>query len=86
MTEANANAPAPQPLPPQVVIQQTDRRSSRWFSWLGWVGLLVCAPIVLGMVAAYREYFDTTNGIQEHFHSRDRAGLNKIAIIEISGD
>ena len=41
--------------------------------------------ILLGMVARHQEYFDTTNGIQERFHSRNRAGLNKIAIIEISG-
>ena len=68
---------------PQVVIQQSGGRLFRIFSWLGWVGLLFCIPVILGMTAGFRDYFDTTGGIQEKYHSLNKHGRDKVAVIRV---
>jgi protease-4 len=49
------------------------------------MGLLICIPTILGMYASYHEYFDTTGGMQERFHSLSKTATDKVAIIEIEG-
>lgn len=92
-------SPSPQPTPveaqvvedrrepqqPVVIVQSRRNGWSRFVSWLGWLGLLVCLPVLVGMVVAYRDYYDTTDGIREKFHSGNQHGDQKIAIIEVSG-
>ena len=74
------------PTPPVVVVPAQTSGISRWFSWLGWMGLMFCIPIILGMVAAYHEYFDTTHGVQEKFLSGSaQLGSDKIAVIRLEG-
>jgi protease-4 len=70
---------------PQIIIQQSGGRLSRLLSWLGWAGLLFCIPLLLGMYAGFHEYFDTTGGIQEKYHSLAKYGTNKVAVITIEG-
>jgi protease-4 len=55
------------------------------FGWLGWLALLLCLPVILGMVAAYRDYYDTSQGIQERYHSLSRQARDKVAVIDVSG-
>ncbi len=76
-----ADRDAPQPM---IVVQQASGWS-KWTSWLGWVGLFFCLPIILGMSASYQEYFSTSQGIQERFHSRSKTARNKVAIIRAEG-
>jgi protease-4 len=49
------------------------------------MGLLVCIPLLLGLVASRKEYFDTSEGIVERFHSGDANAERKIAVLEVSG-
>lgn len=70
--------------PPAIVIQQGNG-VARWFSWLGWMGLMFCIPVILGLLASYRDYFDTTGGIQEKFHSGSQTASKKIAVIRAVG-
>lgn len=70
--------------PPQVIVRPRGFLS-RLFSWLGWLGLLICLPMLLSMAVAYRDYFDTSGGIQEKFHSLSQMATDKIAVIEVAG-
>lgn len=75
-----AAAPAP-----QIIIQQPGARYLRWFSWLGWIGLAICVPVMLGMFAGFRDYFDTSGGIQEKYHSLSKTSRDKVAVIQVNG-
>jgi protease-4 len=57
----------------------------RWMGRLGWVGFLGCLLIILVQWASLAQYFDTTGGIYESFHSGSTASAEKVAIIDISG-
>lgn len=52
---------------------------------MGWLGLMLCVPVILGMAAGFHDYFDTSNGIQEKFHSGSEFSGKKIAILRIEG-
>lgn len=71
------------PQPPQVVIKNSG--TSRFWSWLGWTGFFLCFMALMSMLMQKKEYFDTTDGIQEKFHSGDTSSNTKIAIITVSG-
>ncbi len=72
--------------PPVVVVQQPQSGLfRRLFGWLGWIGVLLCLPIIFGMVASYRDYFDTSQGIQEKYHSLSKFARDKVAVIDITG-
>lgn len=70
---------------PQIIIQQPAGRHLRWFSWLGWIGLAMCVPVIFGMFAGFRDYFDTSGGIQEKYHSLAKTARHKIAVIQVTG-
>jgi len=76
---------APAQIPPRVIVQLESSRWSRWSSWLGWTGFLLCGAMLLAQSAAIPEYFNTTGGIREKFHSGKKTGQQKIAIINVSG-
>jgi protease IV len=87
-----SSSPAPYPTPnmqtstPQtIVVQSRESAFTRWFSWVGWMGLLLCIPIITGMAAKYRDYFDRSEGISEKFFSGSETSQDKIAVIDISG-
>lgn len=57
----------------------------RWTSWLGWVGFLVCLAMLIGMFSRFQDYFDTSGGIHERFHSRSKTASDKVAVINVRG-
>lgn len=69
---------------PQIVIQ-TRGTFQRIMGWVGWAGFLLCAILLMGYVTAFYEYFNTTEGIYEKYHSGAKFGSEKIAIIDVSG-
>lgn len=80
---------APRPTPaaapaPTIVIQQTGA-ASRWLCWLGWTGFFLCGLFVLAQSYALRDYFDTTEGLTEKFHSGEKKADAKIAILRVEG-
>ncbi len=81
---APLSQPAPQP-PPQIVIQQGGGLSGRVLSWMGWAGFTLCAIMLMSQYAMLGDYFDTTGGIYERFHSGSEYGREKVAIISLTG-
>jgi protease-4 len=72
---------------PTIVIQQSgfSRNLGRIFFWAGWLGFVICL-VMIGLLRSERkEYYDTTGGIQERYHSGSKTGKDKIAIITIRG-
>ena len=53
--------------------------------FVGWSGFLLCAFSLMNYFGAEADYFDTSEGIKEQFHSRSQSTQNKIAIIDVSG-
>lgn len=93
MSDTSSNYPASPPsgsvpamvVPQSIIIQQRDSHWTRWFSWLGWLGLLICIPTLLTLGVKQKEYFDTTEGIQEEYVSGNQTATNKLAVIDVTG-
>lgn len=68
-----------------IIIQQPRGFLQRFVSWLGWAGFGFCLLLLIGQLAAFSDYFDTTGGISEKFHSGAKFAQDKVAIISISG-
>jgi protease-4 len=68
-----------------IIVQVGGRRLSRTFCWIGWAGFAVCALFIFVQARGLHEYFDTTGGVQEKFHSGAEYAQNKVAIISIKG-
>jgi protease-4 len=71
--------------PPQTIVVRERAPASRWFAWLGWAGFLLCFLYALAQTYALQDYFDTTEGLTEKFHSGEKYADDKIAIIRIAG-
>ena len=71
--------------PNQPIIIQTHGTFHRILGWVGWAGFLLCAIMLVGYVSTFYEYFNTTAGIYEKYHSGAKFGSDKIAIIDVSG-
>jgi len=69
--------------PPVVVYTQSAW--SRFWSWIGWLGFIVCGLVILGLLSKYSDYFDTSNGIEEKYVSGSKSAQDKIAIISVNG-
>jgi protease-4 len=84
---SSADSAAPASPPVQQIVVQTSSGTSllRIFAWLGWAGFILCSLIVLGQWLALYDYFDTSEGVIEKYHSGNKLGTDKVAIIEISG-
>ena len=55
-------------------------------TWLGWLVAGFCLLGMMSLYASKMEYFDTTGGIQEKYHSLStKHSDNKIAIINATG-
>lgn len=74
----------PQPAP---IVINTPGPFSSWFMRLGWLGFFFCGMLLIGQWATLHQYFDTTGGITEKYHSgeKERFVDDKVAIIDISG-
>ena len=71
--------------PPQVVVARRGGGCLRLLAVLGWAGFLFCVLMLLGQFVALGDYFDTSAGLNEKFHSGAKFASNKVAIIDISG-
>jgi protease-4 len=71
--------------PQQPIIIQTQGTFQRVLGWIGWAGFLLCAMLLIGYVSTSYEYFNTTEGIFEKYHSGAKFASDKIAIIDVSG-
>ncbi len=80
------NAPPPAGRPQPMVVHLVQRSwAGRLFGWLGWMGFVFCLIALFGIMARFQDYFDTTPGLEEKFHSGEAFSTEKIAIIEIDG-
>lgn len=70
---------------PEKILLVQNGRFSRFLSFCGWSGFLICGFLLLSQSFAYRDYFDTTEGLQEKFHSGEETARDKVAIISIEG-
>ena len=86
---ASSQPQRPQPqayqLAPQPIVINSPGWFSSWFMRLGWAGFFFCGILLIGQWATLHQYFDTTGGIQEKYHSGEKFVQDKIAIIDISG-
>lgn len=72
--------------PPQIIIQSASTGILvRWVAALGWIAFAVCALLLITQLVALRQYFDTTEGLTERYHSLSKTARNKVAIITVSG-
>jgi protease-4 len=76
---------SPQSLPQHVTVHLTGGPFRRLFGWAGWIGLAICTALLISQRLALSEYFDTSEGITEKFHSGAQTGTDKIAIIRVQG-
>ena len=75
----------PPPPPPQIVIQSSSSLLFRIIAGIGWLGLLLCVPIILGQAITYSEYYNSSGGVIEKYHSQSKTGTDKIAVINVKG-
>jgi len=54
-------------------------------TFVGWTGFILCAFSLMSYFGAETDYFDTSEGVTEQFHSRSQVAQDKIAIIAVSG-
>jgi protease IV len=73
------------PWPPQIVVQCGSGRLQRFFGWAGWCGFGASLLVLLSWSFAMQQYFDTTGGIQERYHSGEKHATDKVAIISVTG-
>jgi len=72
--------------PQQIVIQQPPPvRRHRWGRRLLLLVLMLSLLMNLSLFSAYDEYFSSTNGPAERFHSGSETAEAKIALIEVEG-
>ena len=77
----------PQPTPPTIIIQNKISSGVLWriMACIGWLGLLLCIPIIFSLALSSSEYYDTTEGVSEKFVSGSKTADDKIAIINVKG-
>ena len=74
------------PVAPTVIIQPAPRSGlARWLSRLGWILFAVCVLLLVSRQQATQEYFDTSQGIIERYHSLSQSASTKVAILDIQG-
>jgi protease-4 len=70
---------------PTVILQTGTGLTIRVLAFVGWVGFATCGLLLIGQYAALSDYFDTTDGISEKYHSGAKFGRDKIAVISVNG-
>jgi protease-4 len=74
------------PVAPTVIIQPAPRSGlARWLSRLGWILFAACVLVLMSRQQATQEYFDTSQGIVERYHSLSQTASAKVAILDIEG-
>ncbi len=70
---------------PQIVIQSPRPSYGKVLTWLGWIGFAFCGALLLSQYALLGEYFDSSGGIYERYHSGEEFATEKVAIISLTG-
>jgi protease-4 len=78
-------AQGPAAPPPQITIHTGGSLFLRVLCGLGWMGCLVFLALFLGLSFGLSEYFDTSGGIREKYHSGAMSGRDKVAVITVDG-
>ena len=79
-------APNPAPATPTIIVQSTGTGClQRFMMFAGWSGFILCAFSLMSYFGSEADYFDTSDGVKEQFHSRSQVTKDKIAIIDVSG-
>lgn len=76
---------APPGLPPRVIVQLAPAPMRRLTQWIAWSGFILCGLALMQRSSALQDYYNTTEGVQEKFHSGDKQAADKIVILDISG-
>lgn len=79
---------APSTSPQPIIIQQERGRRAVMlgtFAMLGWMAFGLCAMVLAAQLLTLSDYFDTSGGITEKYHSGAKFADNKVAIISVSG-
>lgn len=71
--------------PVHVVLQSAQKPGRRLLAAIGWIGFVLTAAMLVGQWSARSEYFDTSQGIRERFHSGAKNGTKNVAIIAVRG-
>lgn len=75
----------PVTVPPIVIQQPGGNRLLRFVATIGWTGFFIAGLMLISQYVLLGEYFDTTGGIQEKYHSLEKFAGNKVAIITVKG-
>lgn len=70
---------------PQIVIQRENGSYWRFFTWIGWTGFALCGLLLISQYAMLGDYFDTSGGIFESYHSGAEFARDKVAVISLTG-
>lgn len=88
VNSAIPSAPAA-PVVQHIYVHHSARGSllGRLFAWTGWAGFAMCFLLLVSLMITMSDYYDTTGGVTEKFHSGNESSLSvdKVAVINISG-
>jgi protease-4 len=72
--------------PPTIILQPIrGGLLGRLIAVAGWLGFAACALLLVGQYSALSDYFDTSEGITESYHSGAKYGREKVAVISVRG-
>lgn len=79
----HGHGPAPQP----IIIQQGSSTGLIWqiLAGMGWVAVMICLFVIVAQAISSAEYYNTTEGVAEKYHSGSKTGTDKIAVINVKG-
>lgn len=75
----------PPPPQPQSIVIYAPTWFQRWTGRLGWIGCFFLGFLLVSQWVTLGEYFDTTGDVTEKFHSGEKYGSDKVAVIRVSG-
>ncbi len=78
---------APSASPQSIIIQQGRGGGLMlgMFALLGWMAFGLCSLFLVAQLLTLSDYFDTSGGITEKYHSGVKYASNKVAIISVTG-
>lgn len=71
--------------PPAPIVIQTTTVWQRFMSRLGWLGFSVTGLLLVSQFLATGEYFQTSDGVSEKYHSGAKYASDKVAVIDVTG-
>lgn len=81
-----ADAPAASSDKPQrIYVHHKGRVLGRILCVVGWLAVVICVCVIVYLLEGRSEYYDTTGGIHEKYHSGSESSRQRIAIITVEG-